>query len=330
VFLEVAHRDGSDIGLEGGVTGAINNHNQGAGAHLFGLSGMSNAIPLSDIASLGAMASPMAGGLYQILGKDYQITLKAIAEAGRAKVLSRPSVLARNNQPATILVGQTVPLITSVRYDQYGNALNGVTYTDVGIILRVTPYITSDGMVEMIISPEISSVSQTDKTTVDARTGAYAPYIDKRSADTVVVTPDGQTVIIGGLIQNQKAKTEVKIPLLGDIPGLGVLFKRTTTVDNKTELLIFLTPHIVQAPSQLAALSSEERAKSSGIKAFPEQEMNKFLDSLPTKSAEGTGTPTATPATSTAPGPSTTAAPAPSATPAAARKSSATSAGKGW
>src|SRR5207248_10147465 len=122
----------------------------------------------------GAAANvlPQTAGLYQILGQDYQVTLHAIAQAGKARVLSRPSVVARNNQPATILVGQTVPLITSVRYDTFGNAINGIQYTDVGIILRVTPFITKDGMVEMILTPEISSVSKTDSTPLGSATNS--------------------------------------------------------------------------------------------------------------------------------------------------------------
>ena len=89
------------------------------------------------------------------------VTLHAIAQAGNAKVLSRPSILARNNQPATITVGQSVPLITGVRYDNFGNAINSITYQDVGVILRVTPFITGDGLVEMIVSPEISRLDPT-------------------------------------------------------------------------------------------------------------------------------------------------------------------------
>jgi type II secretion system protein D len=292
VFLEVTRADGMQIGLEGGGAGTVNSANKGNASQVFGLSGLNsvssnlpmNALgqPIQSFQAIAPLVVPGAG-LYQMLGKDYQVTLRAIAQAGKARVLSRPSILARNNQPATILVGQTVPLITSVRYDSLGNAINGLTYTDVGIILRVTPYITSDGMVEMIVSPEISSVSQTDKVQIQAN--SFAPVIDKRSADTVVVTPDSQTVVIGGLIQTRKAVTESKIPLLGDIPGLGVLFKNKSTQDATTELLIFLTPHIVYAPTQLAALSANEKSKSGLIKAFPEEELNRILDTIPTKEA---------------------------------------------
>ncbi|HWH71420.1 MAG TPA: type II and III secretion system protein, partial [Candidatus Sulfotelmatobacter sp.] len=234
--------------------------------------------PVSPITSQGA-------GLYQILGQDYQVTLRAIAQAGKAKILSRPSIVARNNQPATISVGQSVPLITNVRFDTFGNAINSVSYQDVGIILQVTPFITPDGMVEMIVSPETSELVQDRSQWVPLSTGASgavsAPLINSRSADTVVVTPDGQTVIIGGLMQDSKAESETKIPLLGDIPLLGNLFKRKIKNDTKTELLIFLTPYIVQAPSEIASISTREHEKSDAPKAFTEQELNKYLDKLP-------------------------------------------------
>jgi general secretion pathway protein D len=85
------------------------------------------------------------------------------------------------------------------------------------------------------------------------------------------------------LIETDKSVTDTKIPFLGDIPLFGSLFKRRQTSDVKTELLIFLTPHIVQNPTELAALSARERAKADALKAFEEEELNKFLDTLPVK-----------------------------------------------
>ena len=283
VFVEVTHGDGSDIGVEGGFT-RTDNGLTGNGANVFGLSGLNQIATNIQQNALGQpvqsfVPTPPGAGLYQILGQDYQVTLRAIAQSGKAKILSRPSVLARNNQPATILVGQSVPLITNVRYDTFGNAINSVQYTDVGIILRVTPFITSDGMVEMILSPEISTVSQTESVTIS--TGVQAPVIDKRSADTVVVTPDSQTVVIGGLIANLKTETVNKIPVLGDLPLLGFAFRSKSKRDTKTELLIFLTPHIVQVPTQLAALTEKEKEKAGVTKSLTEQELSKFLDQLP-------------------------------------------------
>lgn len=298
VFLEVTHNNSLDIGLEGAWGKDIGNSMTGAVAHSFGLSSINQAVttnpavnifgqPIQSFNALSPITSPGAG-LYQIFSTDYQVTLRAIAQAGKAKVLSRPSIVARNNQPATILVGQSVPLITSVRYDSLGNAINGITYTDVGIILRVTPFITADGLIEMILSPEISSVStQTTPLSSGPAGVTTAPFIDKRSADTVVVTPDGQTVIIGGLIADSKAEAETKIPLLGDLPLLGNFFKRKVKTDDKTELLIFLTPQIIQAPTQYASVSAREGDKSGVPRALTEQELNEFLEKLPVKHGSG-------------------------------------------
>ena len=112
----------------------------------------------------------------------------------------------------------------------------------------------------------------------------FAPNINKRSANTVVVTPDGVPVVIGGLISNQKASNESKIPILGDIPLLGQLFRFTAKSNQKGELLIFLTPHIVNMPSQLASMATHETGQSQLItNSISEQELDRFLDRLPVK-----------------------------------------------
>jgi general secretion pathway protein D len=114
----------------------------------------------------------------------------------------------------------------------------------------------------------------------------YAPNLDKRSANTVVVTPDGQTVVIGGLISNDKSSAESKVPILGDIPLLGQLFKFTSKANAKDELLMFITPHIVQMPSQLAALTARETGQAPMItdtNSISEQELDRFLDRVPVK-----------------------------------------------
>lgn len=290
VFLEVAHNNSSDIGIEGGWAKNLGNSTTGAVANAFGMSGIASAAGTNALNVFGQPVqafSPMppGAGLYQIFAQDYQVTLRAIAQAGKAKVLSRPSIVARNNQPATITVGQSVPLITNVRFDNFGNAINSVTYEDVGIILRVTPFITGDGMVEMVVSPETSDLEADRTQWVPLSSGSAgavsAPIINSRSADTVVVTPNGQTVIIGGLMQNSKAEAESKIPVLGDIPLLGNLFKRKSKSDARTELLIFLTPYIIEAPTELATVTAREQERSSINKAFTEQELNQFLDRLP-------------------------------------------------
>ena len=297
VFLEVTHTDGSDIGIEGSFSKNIGSGNGLTNPMMNTVNGLTNSTPTIGQSLPFASASNMFGlpgssstfgganGLYQILGQDYTVTLHAIAQAGKSKVLSRPSILARNNQPATITVGQSVPLITGVTYDSFGNSHNAISYTSVGVILKVTPFITEDGLVEMIVSPQISQIDPTLSIPISANANGSgtinAPVIDIRSADTVAVTPDGQTVVIGGLMQTTKTETVTKIPLLGDIPLLGNLFKRTQNNDAKTELIIFLTPHIVAAPTELAAMSAKQRDRSDATKGLTEEELNKFLDELP-------------------------------------------------
>ena len=287
VFLEVTYNNTSDIGVEGGLRNRVSDDPAtAAGANVFGLSGLGSVatnVPLNSLGLPVQSFGPQGAGLYQILGQDYQVTLRAIAQAGKAEVLSRPSILARNSQPATISLGQVVPLVTNTRFDAVNGQINTVTYQSVGIILRVTPFITSDGMVEMIVSPETSQLADRSQWVPIGGT-ALAPVLDSRSADTVVVVPDRQTVIIGGLMETRKTEGESKVPLLGDIPWLGALFKRKTTADRKTELMIFLTPHIVPAATQLAGLTSAERANSAlKPKAISADEMDRFFDTLPLK-----------------------------------------------
>jgi general secretion pathway protein D len=236
------------------------------------------------------------GGIYQIMGNDFTATLQAIATAGKAQVLSRPSILARDGQMAEIVVGSSIYLPSSVSLSSVGGtgttvpSING-SYQNVGIQLDVTPFIGANNLVQMILQPQITSIdSSTPGQVIEGgsiiSSPVYAPNLLKRSANTVVVTPDGQTVVIGGLISNDKSTSESKIPLLGDIPVLGNLFKFTNKANQKDELLMFITPHIVQMPSQLTAMSTHETSQTPMItdtNSISEQEMDRFLDRLPMK-----------------------------------------------
>jgi len=235
------------------------------------------------------------GGMYQIMGSDFTAQLQAIATAGKAQVLSRPSILARDGQMAEIFVGQSVYLPSSVSLTAIGGTvgttvptING-TYQNVGIQLDVTPFIGANSLVQMILQPTIKSIDTSTPGQVIqggslTTSAVFAPNLNTRSANTVVVTPDGQPVVIGGLISNNKSSSESKIPLLGDIPVLGNLFKFSNHSNQKNELLIFLTPHIVQMPSQLAAMSTHETAQAPLItNSVPQMELDRFLDRLPVK-----------------------------------------------
>lgn len=266
VFVQVTHSNDLDLGAEATYTGslAIKNEPTGIAHTKFGI-GADAVNPLKH------------GGFYKILSEHgIEATLHALAENNKTEILSRPSILTRSSQQATIMVGQSVPIITNSRVsDQTNTTINTVQYQDIGIILRVTPFITADGLVEMIVSPEISSLSAT---TVPISSTVNSPVIDKRAADTVVVTPSDRTVVIGGLISTQTTDHVSKVPLLGDIPLLGYAFKRKVKNDTKTELLIFLTPHVVRTPDELAQLSGKERQQLElAPRTFPKKEMERYI-----------------------------------------------------
>jgi general secretion pathway protein D len=291
VFLEVTYNKGVDVGIEGGIKRTINASTTASASNLFGLAAQ-GAQPTTGITSL------QGAGLYSIVGNDFSATLRAIEEKGKIEVLSRPTILARNNQMATITVGQEVPLVNSVTYDTFGNEHLGINYQSVGIILQVTPFITTDNMVEMILAPQISSVNPNQSQAIAFSTNGNvtAPYIDIRSANTVVVTPDGQTVVIGGLMQNSRSSTDSKIPILGDIPGLGLLFHHKVSANTKTELIMLLTPYVVKTPSDLARMSEDERGRAQlSPKAFSQQELNQYLEGAQTPPPPGAAPATGSP-----------------------------------
>jgi general secretion pathway protein D len=296
--VEVDLNNDSDIGVEGGMVNNSGGLSQSAG-NVLGLSGLSSVVtnfnalgqPISSALSPGSSLAS-SGGFYQIVGSDFQATVRAVASSGNAKILARPSILARDGQLAQIVIGQNIYLPSGVTFTSSGTVsyptING-SYQPVGIILNVTPYIGDNSLVEMILQPETSSVDTSSPGQVIATGGLvgtpiFAPNLDVRSADTVVVTPDAQPVVIGGLISDDKSTSVTKVPFLGDIPLLGNLFKSTNKTDSKTDLLIFLTPHIVQTPTDLTPMSTRETSKMTSItNGVTEQEMDQYLDRLPVK-----------------------------------------------
>jgi general secretion pathway protein D len=312
VFLEVQDNTASAIGVQGDYTGLNKNYSQIVGYvtnYTVASPGTTTAAivpssitPVNQTLNVNnnfglpqALAGASGnGGLYQFMGSDFTATLQAIATAGKAQVLSRPSILARDGQMAEIVVGQSVYLPSGVSFSAVGNSattvptING-TYQNVGIQLDVTPFIGANNLVQMILQPQITSIdTSTPGQVIEGgsiiSSAVYAPNINKRSANTVVVTPDGQPVVIGGLIANEKSSNDSKIPILGDIPLLGQLFRFSAKSNQKSELLIFLTPHIVQMPSQLAALSAKETGQSQLItNSISEKELDRFLERVPVK-----------------------------------------------
>lgn len=230
------------------------------------------------------LAAKSQGGFYQILTKDLDATIYALATVGKLNILSRPSILARNNQQAYIQIGESVPYVTTTRYvTGQAEPVNTVDYRDTGIILQVTPRITPDGLVEMVIDGN-SGISATDWTRpIPVTAGVFQYPITQRLVNTTVIVPDGMTVVIGGLMTDQLTNTISKVPILGDIPWLGTAFRHTVTSKSKTELVIFLTPHVVEKTPSLKDLSvAETKHVELAQSAFTNSELDKHLDNWQT------------------------------------------------
>jgi general secretion pathway protein D len=171
--------------------------------------------------------------------------LHALQTDGDVNVLSTPNILTTDNQKAEIMVGENVPFVTGQSQSTAtggGSILTTVDRRDVGITLKITPQITSDDNVRLEIYQEISAVTAT----AGLNPNIVGPSTSKRSASTTVVVKDHETMVIGGLIRDNVTTSTSKVPLLGDIPILGWLFKSNSTKVEKTNLMIFITPYIIK------------------------------------------------------------------------------------
>ncbi|HSZ55889.1 MAG TPA: secretin N-terminal domain-containing protein, partial [Tepidisphaeraceae bacterium] len=211
-----------------------------------------------------AFGQPGSGLVVNFLENNLNVTLHALAQQNKLDVLSRPYILASDNQEAYVMVGQEVPIVTSNTTTSLGQTISNYQYQSVGIILDVIPHINPDGIVTLQVAPEISQLTSQ---TVNVGPGVNVPVIDSRQAISQVAIADGQTIVIGGLMQDQKTLTVNKIPLLGDIPIIGAAFSRTQADKTKTELLLFLTPHVASDPALLKAMSADEMG---GTKLTPQ------------------------------------------------------------
>ncbi|MDX2168668.1 MAG: type II secretion system secretin GspD, partial [Deltaproteobacteria bacterium] len=201
-----------------------------------------------------------------------QVALLTAAEGNNdVNILSAPNVLTTDNQEAEIVVGQNVPFIasTSTSETNLGNVFNTVERRDVGITLRITPQISEGGMVRLNVFEEVSALTQ--NALINA--SQLGPVTTIRSATTSVVVRDKQTVVIGGLISDGTDNRENSIPFISDIPVIGNLFRQTSGMREKINLLIFLTPHIIRDAKEHRDKSIEERDK---LKSFMEEQGIKY------------------------------------------------------
>ena len=193
--------------------------------------------------------------------------LHALQTDGDVNVLSTPNILTTDNQKAEIMVGENIPFVTGQSQSTAtggGSILTTIERKDVGITLKLTPQITSDDNVKLEIYQEISAVTET----AGLNPNVVGPSTSKRSASTTVVVKDRETMVIGGLIRDNVTSATMKVPLLGDIPLLGWLFKYKTSKVEKTNLMIFITPYVIKSEAEAAELT---RKKGEAMEQFRQE-----------------------------------------------------------
>ncbi|MEW6427682.1 MAG: type II secretion system secretin GspD [Thermodesulfobacteriota bacterium] len=184
---------------------------------------------------------PNVGALLQAYKKDSDI-----------HILSTPQILTTDNEEAKIHVGENIPYLTKDATTTGDQVYQLYEYRDVGVTLQITPQINQDGQVRMKIFQEVVKLKETSD--------EFRPSTLKRSAETTVIVNDGNTVVIGGIIGDDNQITNAKVPLLGDIPLLGNLFRFRIDRRNRTNLFVFLSPHVIANPSESAAFSLKKKA----------------------------------------------------------------------
>ncbi|HUT43884.1 MAG TPA: type II secretion system secretin GspD, partial [Desulfobacterales bacterium] len=234
------------------------------------ISGISNTLPspagfslgiFSELITIGGITFPNLSAIINAYKKDKDVHF-----------LSTPQILTTDNEEASITVGKNVPFQTRSAADSGVETYSSYEYKDVGITLKITPQISHDRLVRLYINTESTKLDE------QATTSSDRPTILKRTVDTTVIVKDTNTVVIGGLIDDSFSETRYAVPCLGDIPLLGYLFKTTARGGDKTNLYVFITPHVVENPAEAKAILDSKKDEIDQIKEGKIKMYEKGLD----------------------------------------------------
>jgi len=261
VVAEVELTEGNQFGIDWyslfnkGTKGFI-----GSEFKIPGNAGVTNGLPTRS--DNGLVVSYITGSITGVLN--------ALNTEGRVELLSRPSLLVKNNQEATINVGSDEPTITRINQTQTGvstgvTTSNEVQYRKTGIILKVKPQINDDGIVNMTVKQEVSALGA-------ERTAEKLPSFKQRVIDTSLVVRDGTAVIMGGLIQTSNNNSNEGIPLLKDVPVLGKLFQSQSSTRTRTELVVIIVPQIIYPDADNREYVRQFRDRMSEVKRLMEED----------------------------------------------------------
>ena len=276
LIAEVDANKAAQLGIQWqAIAGSAGNNNAIYGGSNYGTGG-SNIINLQAAISGGGTAAGTAlasgslaipnglniGLLHNVAGlATLGLLANFLQTQDGANILSAPNLMTLDNEEAKIVVGQNVPFITG-QYAQTGSSATVTPFQtierkDVGLTLKVRPQITAGGAIKMDVYQEVSSIS--------SATNAAGIITNKRSIQTAVLVNDGQTIVLGGLMQDNVSSNNSKIPGLGDIPGLGALFRSNSRTATKTDLMVFLRPIVVRTEAQGNALSQKRYDSMRGM-----------------------------------------------------------------
>jgi len=240
-------------------------------------------VTFSDVAS-GGISQTFPGFSFLLESGDARGVLNALNDVSDVNVISSPHLMVLNNQSASIQVGDEVPVAT--RSSQSTNdpdapVVNQIEFRDTGTILEVSPHVNESGLVTLDIRQEVSDVTET------TTSGLNSPTIQQREIESSVVVQSGQTIALGGLIEDSQDRSETGVPFLKDIPILGNAFKNVSVNDSRTELLVLLTPRVVHDQEEAEQVTRELRRRLEGVQMFREQTSEQEPGSAGTGGGDG-------------------------------------------
>lgn len=203
---------------------------------------------------VGAAGVGLGGLSYTLTGEDFSFLFHTLQQQTSLEVLSRPTLVVRNGEEGNITIADQVPVVESSQLNDTGSTNSVIGREDVGIVLTATPRISPDGYVTIELEQEISNIGDN----IQLTEGVTSPIFSTREVRTNVTIRDGETVLIGGLIQRRTSDSENKVPILGDLPLLGPLFRFTRAGNDKTELMVVLTAEIIRSEFDAKRMSERE------------------------------------------------------------------------
>lgn len=254
IVVEVSEGDGINLSTQwGGAYGGTQFQGNGVttGEIIGAAYEVKNADDGDTLTGAASALAKVAGGIVGFAGNDWGVVLQALSSSTSSNILATPSITTLDNQEASFIVGDEVPVLTgSTASSTNSNPFQTIERKDIGIKLKVTPQINEGDAVQMVIEQEVSSIKASTET-VDI-------VFSTRAVKTTVLAKSGDTVVIGGLIDEKVTESEDKVPLLGDIPLLGYLFKSVKSATEKRNLMIFIRATIIRDDKTMSNLSTRK------------------------------------------------------------------------